>query len=200
MDKFNLKKYLIEGKLLKENREEEMDWIDPYDNPNFYDKKGKYKDEYYKEEFGLSFKEKQNWEKILNQVKKQYNFDAFDAKSLKNYDKIEDEANQIYIQKYGSSFLKEIKENMKTFVYDGVTYLITMDTSGRDDIILQYLPKTSKDLDRSNADKENQIDEIEYHIKNQTGFTFKYEEDNSRAGLVFSMGRGEFEEQILNKL
>lgn len=95
---------------------------------------------------------------------------------------------------------KLIKENMKTFEYGGIIYLITMDTSGRDDIILQYLPKTSKDLDRSNADKENQIDEIEYQIKNQTGFIFKYEEDNSRAGLVFSMGRGEFEEQILNKL
>ena len=107
MDKFNLKKYLSEGKLLKEDREEQ--YVDPFDNPDFYDGEGNMKDEYYKEEFGFSFKEKQNWEKILDQVKKQNNFDVFDAKSLRNYDKIEDEANQIYTQKYGSPFLKENK-------------------------------------------------------------------------------------------
>tara|TARA_Y100000389_G_scaffold19791_1_gene17138 strand:+ start:26294 stop:26596 length:303 start_codon:yes stop_codon:yes gene_type:complete len=93
-----------------------------------------------------------------------------------------------------------LNEKMKTFVYGGVTYLITMDTSGRNDIVFQYLPKTSKDFDRVNADKENQIDEIEYHIKNQTGFTFKYDDVNVRGGLIFSISRSEFEEQIVNKL
>jgi hypothetical protein len=93
-----------------------------------------------------------------------------------------------------------LNEKMKTQRFGGITYLITMDTSGRNDIVLQYLPKTSKDLDRVNADKENQIDEIEYRIKIQTGFTFKYEEGNSRAGLIFSISRSEFEEQIVNKL
>ena len=112
MDKFDLKKFLTEGKLLKETREEQ--YIDPYDNPDFYDEEGNMKDEAYREEFGFSFKERQDWEKILDQVKKQNNFDAFDPKSLRNYDKIEDEANQIYTQKYGSSFLQEnksLKEN-----------------------------------------------------------------------------------------
>ena len=93
-----------------------------------------------------------------------------------------------------------LNEKMKTQRFGGITYLITMDTSGRNDIVLQYLPKTSKDLDRVNADKENQIDEIEYRIKIQTGLAFKYEEGNSRAGLVFSISRSECEEQIVNKL
>ena len=125
MDNFDLKKYLSEGKLLKEDREEQ--YVDPFDNPDFYDGEGNMKDEYYKEEFGFSFKEKQNWEKILDQVKKQNNFDVFDAKSLRNYDKIEDEANQIYTQKYGSPFLKEnklVKEGMSLEFYDEDVALI----------------------------------------------------------------------------
>jgi hypothetical protein len=65
------------------------------------------KPKYYKEEFGYSFEEKQNWEKVLDQVKKKYNFDEFDPKSLKNFEKIKDEAKQIYIKKYGSPKYKE---------------------------------------------------------------------------------------------
>jgi hypothetical protein len=90
-------------KSLKETKEEQF--IDPYDNPDFYDEEGNMKDEAYRAEFGFSFKEKQDWEKILDQVKKQNNFDVFDPKSLRNYGKIEDEANQIFSQKYGSPFI-----------------------------------------------------------------------------------------------
>ena len=56
----------------------------------------------YEEEFGHSFEEHQNWEKILDQVMKKYNFDVFDPKSLKNFDKIKTEAENIYVKKYGS--------------------------------------------------------------------------------------------------
>jgi hypothetical protein len=93
-----------------------------------------------------------------------------------------------------------LNEKMKTYIYGGITYIITMDTSGRNDIVLQYLPKTSKDLDMVIADKEEQIDDIEYRIKIQTGLAFKYEKNNSRAGLVFSISRSKFEKQIVNKL
>jgi hypothetical protein len=56
----------------------------------------------YEEEFGFSFEEKQNWEKIKDQIfDKKYNFDWFNPKHLKNYQKIEDEAKQVYINKYG---------------------------------------------------------------------------------------------------
>jgi hypothetical protein len=56
----------------------------------------------YEEEFGYSFEEKQNWEKIKDQIfDKKYNFNWFSPKSLKNYEKIEDEAKQVYIDKYG---------------------------------------------------------------------------------------------------
>jgi hypothetical protein len=80
---------------------------DYFDNPAFYKKDGTMKPKYYKEEFGYSFEEKQNWEKVLDQVKKKYNFDEFDPKSLKNFEKIKDEAKQIYIKKYGSPKYKE---------------------------------------------------------------------------------------------
>jgi hypothetical protein len=56
----------------------------------------------YEEEFGVSSEEVQNWVKIKDQVfNKKYNFDWFDSKHLKNYQKIEDEAKQVYINKYG---------------------------------------------------------------------------------------------------
>ena len=56
----------------------------------------------YEEEFGVSSEEVQNWVKTKDQVfNKKYNFDWFDSKHLKNYQKIEDEAKQVYINKYG---------------------------------------------------------------------------------------------------
>ena len=68
----------------------------------------KYEKEYnpddlsYEEEFGYTFEEKQNWEKIKDQIfDKKYNFNWFSPKSLKNYEKIENEAKQVYIDKYG---------------------------------------------------------------------------------------------------
>ena len=78
--------------------------IEPYEDDDDIetDEDGKITTAAYVKEFGFSFEEKENWEKILDQVKKKYNFDSFDPKSLKNYQKIEDEAKQIYIKKYGS--------------------------------------------------------------------------------------------------
>jgi hypothetical protein len=79
----------------------------------------KYEKEYdpddlsYEEEFGFSFEEKQNWEKILDQVKEKYNFDPFKVSSLKNYSKIEDEAKQIYINKYGPPKYKQYPFGLK---------------------------------------------------------------------------------------
>ena len=61
----------------------------------------------YEEEFGHSFEEKQNWEKIKDQLFKKYNFDFFNPKDLKNYDKIENEAKQIYKKKYGAPKYKK---------------------------------------------------------------------------------------------
>jgi len=79
--------------------------IEPYedeDDPNDYDEEGNFKDEAYIKEFGFSKEEHRNYEGILDQVKKKYNFDVFDPKSLKNFDKIKTEAENIYVKKYGS--------------------------------------------------------------------------------------------------
>jgi hypothetical protein len=61
----------------------------------------------YEEEFGFSFEEQQNWQKILDQVKEKYNFDFFNPEDLKNYSKIEDEAKNLYKKKYGVSKSKK---------------------------------------------------------------------------------------------
>jgi len=95
---FDLTKYLAEGKLYDEENEL---YVDPEDDIET-DEDGNITTAAYVEEFGHSFEEKQNWEKVLDQVKKKYNFDVFDPKSLKNFEKIKDEAKQIYIKKYGS--------------------------------------------------------------------------------------------------
>jgi hypothetical protein len=73
--------------------------IEPYEDE---DEDGEYDDKAYIKEFGYSFEEKQNWEEIKDQIfNKKYNFNWFSPKSLKNYEKIEDEAKQVYIDKYG---------------------------------------------------------------------------------------------------
>jgi hypothetical protein len=68
----------------------------------------KYEKEYnpddlsYEEEFGFSFEEQQNWQKVKDQIfDKKYKFNWFNPKHLKNYQKIEDEAKKVYIAKYG---------------------------------------------------------------------------------------------------
>jgi len=77
--------------------------IEPYEDDDEYDGS----DEAYIKEFGYSFEEKENWEKIKDQLFKKYNFDFFNSKDLKNYGKIEDEAKKIYIKKYGSPKYKK---------------------------------------------------------------------------------------------
>jgi len=64
-------------------------------------------DEAYIKEFGHSWEEKQNWDKIKDQVFKKYNFDFSNPEDLKNYQKIEDEAKQIYKEKYGAPKYKK---------------------------------------------------------------------------------------------
>jgi hypothetical protein len=110
-DNFDARKWLVENKLTTQSRlkeysnDDDSDWMDQEeDDPNDYDEEGNMKDDAYRREFGYSFQEKQNYEKILDQVKEKYNFDPFDTNSLKNYDKIEAEAKEMYAQKYGSSF------------------------------------------------------------------------------------------------
>lgn len=110
-DNFNASKWLVENKITTQSRlnewsnDDDSDWMDQEeDNPNDYDEEGNMTDDAYRKEFGYSFQEKQNYEKILDQVKEKYNFDPFDTNSLKNYDKIEAEAKEMYAQKYGSSF------------------------------------------------------------------------------------------------
>jgi hypothetical protein len=120
-DNFDASKWLVENKVTFQSRlsewsnDDDSDWMDQEeDDPNDYDEEGNMKDDAYRREFGYSFQEKQNYEKILDQVKEKYNFDPFDTNSLKNYDKIEAEAKEMYAQKYGSSFgeskLNEAKE------------------------------------------------------------------------------------------
>jgi hypothetical protein len=71
--------------------------IEPYeDDDEDYDGS----DEAYIKEFGFSWEEKQNWEEIKDQVFEKNKFDWFKPSS--NYGKIEDEAKQAYIDKYGS--------------------------------------------------------------------------------------------------
>ena len=190
MDNFDYKKYLAEGKLFEEDREEQ--YVDPFDNPDFYDGEGNMKDEYYKEEFGFSFKEKQNWEKILDQVKKQNNFDVFDAKSLRNYDKIEDEANQIYTQKYGSPFLKEnklVKEDFSiTGEYEGEPVI----NSGED--LEDYLRGI---MVHANSG-EDFVRKVEYGITDETSSISEedkekliqfYEDNETSKGLGITMAQ-----------
>jgi hypothetical protein len=78
--------------------------IEPYEDE---DEEEEYDDKTYIKEFGHSFEEKQNWEKILDQVKERYNFDPFKASSLKNYENIQKEAQKIYIKKYGAPKYKK---------------------------------------------------------------------------------------------
>ena len=84
--------------------------IEPYkdeDEDVETDEEGNLTDAAYIKEFGFSWEEKQNWEKILNQVEKKYKFNVFSPKSLKNHDKIKEEAKNIYIKKYGSPKYKK---------------------------------------------------------------------------------------------
>jgi hypothetical protein len=85
------------------SNDDDSDWMDQdiEDDPNDYDEDGRMKDDAYKKEMGFSIQDKQNYDKILNQVKKKYNFDPF---NIKNYSKIENEAQKIYAKKYGSFF------------------------------------------------------------------------------------------------
>jgi hypothetical protein len=79
--------------------------IEPYEDEEEdieTDKEGNITDKAYIKEFGYSWEEKQNFKKILTQVEKKYKFDYFDPKSLKNFNKIKEEAKNIYIKKYGS--------------------------------------------------------------------------------------------------
>ena len=77
--------------------------IEPYEEDDEYDGS----DEAYIKEFGHSFEELENWREIKDQLFKKYNFDFFNPKDLKNYDKIEGEAKQVYIKKYGSPKYKK---------------------------------------------------------------------------------------------
>jgi hypothetical protein len=80
----------------------------------------KYEKEYnpddlsYEEEFGFSFEEQQNWQKVKDQIfDKKYKFNWFSPKHLKNYQKIEDEAKQVYIAKYGPPKYKKYPFGLK---------------------------------------------------------------------------------------
>ena len=167
-----LEMLLDKFKSLKETREEQ--YIDPYDNPDFYDEEGNMKDEAYREEFGFSFKERQDWEKILDQVKKQNNFDVFDPKSLRNYGKIEDEANQIYTQKYGSPFLKENKSLNELDSLSDVFDTITGEYEDEDGKVI-YEPYAYNDLKdllnstfKSSRNVDDFIEKVTYSITNTT--------------------------------
>ena len=84
--------------------------IEPYEDEEDNietDEKGNISDKAYIKEFGYSWKEKQNWEKILAQVEKKYNYDAFDVESLKNSNIIQKEAAEAYIKKYGPPKYKQ---------------------------------------------------------------------------------------------
>lgn len=133
-DNFNATKWLVENKIttqskLKEwSNDDDSDWMDQEeDDPNDYDEEGNMKDDAYRREFGYSFQEKQNYEKILDQVKEKYNFDPFDTNSLKNYDKIEAEAKEMYAQKYGSSFGEsKLNEGSDTYPFQADSETISL--------------------------------------------------------------------------
>ena len=81
--------------------------IEPYEDED--EDEDEDDDESYIKEFGFSWEEKQNWEEIKDQVFKKNKFDWFKPSS--NYQKIEDEAKQAYIDKYGPPKYKKYPFN-----------------------------------------------------------------------------------------
>jgi hypothetical protein len=97
---------------------------------------------------------------------------------------------------------KMINEIAKHITFKGISFLVTLNilSSNRNYGTIQFIPKTSKDLDNVYKYGEDQIIFLlKYKLKNELGVNIFHDDDGS-AGFKFSFPIAELEEMLINKI